>query len=216
MVEPTPGLIGGPMFTPVFRIMTAAVVMGIALYPAAASAGMLRPAALAYSSSNAPAGGDPDTTVTFTVTVGALTMSAPTALALTTGTGAPGTPISGVSGDVTVTDDRALLAASWTVTASESDWLLVGGGDTAAETIPATTATYDPGSFTTTGTINVASASTADPPVPIALNNGGTPVVDGTAGVGDNSATWDPTIAVAIPPSAVGGDYSGTLTQSVS
>ena len=37
----------------------------------------------------------------------------------------------------------------------------------------------------------------------------------GTLGSGDNSATWDPAISVAVPATAVGGGYSGTLTQSV-
>ena len=43
----------------------------------------------------------------------------------------------------------------------------------------------------------------------------GNTVVAGTAGVGDNGATWDPTISVAVPAGAVAGDYVGTLTQSV-
>jgi hypothetical protein len=209
MVESTPGSIGGPMFTSAFRILTAAAVTGIALAPGAASAAALRPAALTYFSSSTPAGGDPDTTVTFAVTTGALTMTAPTSANL--GAGAPGTTISGLLGSITVTDDRALLTAAWTVAASETDWLLVGGGNTSAETIPAADATYDPGDITTTGTITAAAASTP----PIALANGATPVVAGTAGVGDNTATWNPTIAVAVPAGAVGGDYSGTLTQSV-
>ena len=205
---------GGPMFTSVFRILTATVVTGIALSPVAASAAVARPAALAVS--NTPSGGDPDTTVTFTVTVGGLSMTAPGTASLTTGpgapaiTGAPGTTISGPVGPVTVTDDRALLAASWTVTASVTAWTT--GTATPAETIPATDTTYDPGAFATTGTITVAPAS--DPP--IALSSEATPVVDGTAGVGNNTATWNPTLAVAIPASAVGGLYTGILTQSVS
>ena len=36
----------------------------------------------------------------------------------------------------------------------------------------------------------------------------------GTAGVGDNTATWDPAISVAVPAAAVDGVYTGTLTQS--
>jgi hypothetical protein len=197
------------MFTSVFRILTATIVTGIALSPVAASAAVLRPAALADSSSSTPSAGDPATTVTFTVTVGQLSMTAPTSANLTIGTGAPGTTISGPLGAITVTDDRAALAPDWTVVAAESDWTT--GGGTLAETIPATDATYDPGAFTTTGTITVAAASHP----PITLANAAIPVVDGTAGVGDNSATWDPTIAVAIPASAVGGNYTGTLTQSV-
>jgi hypothetical protein len=192
------------MFTSVFRILTATVVTGIALSPVAASAAVLRPAAFADPSPSA------NTTVTFTVTVGLLSITAPTSANLTTGSGAPGTTISGPVGPVTVTDDRALLAASWTVTAAETDWTT--GTATSAETIPATDATYAPGAFTTTGTITVAPASAP----PIALENAAIPVVDGTAGVGDNTATWNPTIAVAIPAFAVGGAYTGVLTQSVS
>ena len=200
------------MFTSVFRILTASVVAGIALSPGAASAAMLRPAALAYSSSSTPSGGDPDTTVTFTVTVGLLSMTAPASANLATGTGAPGTTISGALGNMVVTDDRALLTAAWTVDAAETDWALVGGGGTTAEIIPAGDATYNPGDITTTGVITAAAASTP----PIALANGAVPVVAGTAGIGNNTATWDPTVAVAIPAGQVGGDYTGTLTQSVS
>jgi hypothetical protein len=177
--------------------------LGVVLSPGAASAVPLRPAVLAYS--NSPGGGDPDTTVTFTVTSGALSMSAPVSASL--GTGAPGTTISGALGAVTVTDDRALLSASWTVTAASTDWTT--GGGTPAETIPATDAGYDPGSITTTGTITATGT-------PITLSNTAAPVVTGTDGVGDNTASWNPTISIAVPAAAVGGTYTGTLTQSVS
>ena len=56
---------------------------------------------------NAPGPGDPNTTVTFAVTSGALSMTAPATANL--GSGAPGTTISGELGAVTVTDDRAAL-----------------------------------------------------------------------------------------------------------
>jgi len=197
------------MFTSVFRILTAAVVMGIALAPGAASAAMLRPAAPTYFLSNTPAGGDPDTTVTFTVTTGALSMTAPGSANLASA--APGGTASGLLGAVTVTDDRALLTAAWTVTAAATNWTRVGGTGGPQEIVPASGATYDPGDITTVGTITVA----ADTTPPIALSNAAVAVVDGTAGVGDNSATWNPTIAVAIPADTVGGDYTGTLTQSV-
>lgn len=51
---------------------------------------------------------------------------------------------------------------------------------------------------------------------PITLSGTATPVVTGTAGVGDNTATWNPAVSVAVPASALGGVYTGTLTQSVS
>jgi hypothetical protein len=36
-----------------------------------------------------------------------------------------------------------------------------------------------------------------------------------TLGVGDNSATWNPTLIVSVPASAVAGVYTGTVTHSV-
>ncbi len=50
---------------------------------------------------------------------------------------------------------------------------------------------------------------------PVTLSHTATPVVTGSAGVGDNTATWNPTVAVSVPTGAVGGNYTGTLTQSV-
>ncbi|MEV6008663.1 hypothetical protein AB0M29_17830 [Streptomyces sp. NPDC051976] len=148
----------------------------------------------------AVAADDPSTTVTYTVTSGALTLSAPVSVAL--GSGAPGTTISGALGPVTVTDNRALASASWTVTAAETDFT------SGPSTIPATDAGYDPGSITTTGTITATGT-------PVTLTNSAQTVVTGSSGVGDNTATWNPTVSVAVPASAVSGNYTGTLTQSV-
>jgi hypothetical protein len=197
------------MFTSAFRILAAASVMGIALYPGAASAGMLQPTALAYSSSNAPSATDPstDTTVTFTVTIGSLLITAPATVNL--GPGLPGGVINGSLGDVVVTDNRANLASAWVAQASSTNWLLVGGGGTLPETIVAGDVTYDPGAVTTTGDI------TANP-TPITLSTTAKTVVSGTAGVGNNTATWDPALQVSVPAAAVGGGYSGTITDSVS
>jgi hypothetical protein len=129
----------------------------------------------------AQAGSDPDTTVTFAVTSGALTMTAPSAANL--GSGAPGSTISGALGSVSVSDNRALLSASWTVTASASNFTT--GTGTPAETIPAGDVSYAPG-------------------------------VTGSSGSGDNSASWDPTISVAVPVAAVNGTYTGVISHSVS
>jgi hypothetical protein len=118
------------------------------------------------------------------------------------GSGAPGTTISAPIGACTITDARALASASWTVTAAQTDFA------NGANTIPATVATYSPGTVTTTGTITVTPSS-------ITLSNSAQTVLTGSAGVGDNTASWDPTIAVNVPASAVGGTYTGTLTQSV-
>jgi hypothetical protein len=187
----------------IFCVLSAAAVMGAALTSTAASAEV-----------DAPPTSSASTIVTFTVSGGALMITAPATAYL--GSGAPGTTISGTLAgasdppvDTEVTDDRALLVASWTVSVSETDFTT--GGATPAETIPATDATYTAGAFTTTGTITVV----ATPPT-LPLSNTSTPDILGTLGVGDNTATWNPTIAVAVPADAVGGLYTGTLTQSVS
>jgi hypothetical protein len=185
-------------------ILAAAAVAGFGPAPAVASAATTGQPALAYSST-IPGGGDPDTTVTFSVTSAALTTTAPTSVNL--GSGAPGTTISGALGAVTVTDDRALLSAAWTVDASATNWTT--GAGTPAETIPATDVGYNPGTITTTGTIT-------DTGTPITLSGTPAPVVTATAGIGDDTSSWDPTLSVAVPASAVGGAYTGTLTQSVS
>jgi hypothetical protein len=186
-------------------VISAAMATGAAfLSPVTASAagpatGTLRSSAVAQPP-------DPDTTVTLTVTTGALSMTAPSSADL--GSGAPGTTIGPTAlGSVTVTDNRALSSASWSATASSTAF--TGSGTAAGDTIPASAATYNPGSPTTTGTITV---------TPHTVTLSGTPqaVVDGTAGHGNNSAAWNPTIAVAVPASAVGGPFSATLSQSVS
>ncbi|MFI8458531.1 hypothetical protein [Kitasatospora sp. NPDC085464] len=148
----------------------------------------------------ATADSDPSTTVTFTVTSGALTLSVPAGASL--GSGAPGTTISAPIGPCTVTDDRALLSASWTVTAAETDFA------NGSSTIPAADATYTVGTVTTTGTITAT-------PTNVTLSNSAQTVLTGSAGVGDNTASWNPTVAVNVPAGAVGGTYTGTLTQSV-
>jgi hypothetical protein len=184
----------------IFCVLSVAAIMGAVLTSTAASA-----AVTANARASSPAPGDPSTTVTFTVTVGALTMTAPTTTDL--GAGAPASTISGPLGTTTVTDDRALLTAAWSATASSTSFTT--GGGTPAETIPASVASYAPGTLTTTGTITPTGTT-------ISLSGAAVPVVTGTAGVGDNTASWDPTLSIAVPPAAVGGVYTGTLTQSVS
>ncbi|MGW5127444.1 hypothetical protein ACWEQ7_26065 [Streptomyces sp. NPDC004069] len=148
----------------------------------------------------AVAADDPSTTVTFAVTSGALTLSVPASADL--GSGAPGTEISAAIGPVTVSDNRALASASWVVTATETDFT------SGTSTIPATSAAYAAGTVTTTGVITI---TTTD----VTLSNSEQTVVTGTEGVGDNTATWNPTVTVNVPPGAISGVYTGTLTQSV-
>jgi hypothetical protein len=193
------------MVSPALSILAAAAVTGIALSPAAATAATPNPGALAISTTNAPDATTGNTTTTFTVASGVLGMTAPATADL--GSGGVNSTISGTLGTVTVTDLRATVATTWAATASSTNWTT--GADTLAETIPATDVGYDPGSITTTGTITATGAA-------ITLSGAAQPVVAGTAGVADNTAAWDPTLAVVVPATAVGGLYTATLTQSVS
>ena len=52
-------------------------------------------------------------------------------------------------------------------------------------------------------------------PTSVTLANSAQTVVTGTDGVGDNTATWDPTVAVTVPATAAAGTYTGTLTHSI-
>ncbi|HXS66514.1 MAG TPA: hypothetical protein VN767_26970 [Streptosporangiaceae bacterium] len=185
---------------------TSATVAGLMLAPTAAFAASHSSMASHHApAGNAQEGFDPDTTVTFAVTSGELTMTAPVAADL--GSGAPGTDISGALGAVSVQDNRALLTASWVVSASSTNYTT--GTATPNETIPATDIDYAPGTITKSGTITVTGTG-------ITMSNSPQTVVTGSSGVGDNSASWDPTITVHVPAAAVFGTYTGTIAHSVS
>jgi hypothetical protein len=146
------------------------------------------------------------TTTTFTVTGGALSISAPTSANL--GSVATGTlSISKELGHVTVTDERGALDALWTATVASSDFTT--GTKTAAETVPAANVLYTPGLPTAqspaTG-VFVPSVGALGLPLP---------VYTGVA-LGNNSVTWNPTVRITLPPQAVAGTYTGTITHSVS
>lgn len=179
--------------------ISSAAIIAIGLTPTAGWAATTSPAA------SGPSAGDPSTTVTFAITTGALSLTAPASVDL--GSGAPGDTISGDLGLVTVTDNRALLTAAWTATAASTNFTT--GGGTTNETIPATDVTYDPGTVDHVGTITTTGTL-------ITMSNSAQTVVTGTAGVGNNTASWTPLISVAVPSAAVGGAYTGTITQSVS
>jgi hypothetical protein len=152
-----------------------------------------------------------NTTTTFNVTAGGLTIVAPAATLL--GSAAPTATVSAQLGLVTVTDARAALAPTWTATVSSTAFTT--GAGTSAETIPTSDATYWSGPTTaTTGT-----GMTFVPGQPLAANavglDTGPTTMSLTAGVGNNSATWNPTISITPAANAVTGLYSGTVTHSV-
>ena len=112
-----------------------------------------------------------------------------------------------------MTDDRAQLAPTWTATVISSDF--DNTSTTSAAAIPATDVSYWSGTASATigtGTFAPGQATAGDA-VPIDTTQTAFSL---TAGVGDNSATWDPTlIRGRCPGRPCAGTYSGTITHSV-
>ena len=140
------------------------------------------------------------TTATMEVTAGALSITAPAAIALSKV--APGATSTGALTGVQVSDLTA-DAIGWTSSVNMTAFTSA----TTKTSIPAAGITYTPTTATTTGTVAVAAAAAA----------AGTGAVQtATAVTGNNTATWGATIAVAVPSDALAAtDYTATLTQSV-
>jgi hypothetical protein len=146
------------------------------------------------------------TTTTFSLTSGALSVTAPTSADLGTADLA-NSSLAGSLGTVSVDDQRGESLASWTVAVS-ADAFTTGAG-TASETVPATALAYDPG--VVSGSLTTLPVGTAVSDLSMAKT-----VVTLTDGVGSNTASWAPTVTVTIPDGIVAGSYSGTITHSIS
>lgn len=149
--------------------------------------------------------------VASSLTGGSLSISAPASAVLPPGTAAAGT-LESQLGEVTVTDARGAVGASWTATVAATSFTT--GGGSAAETIGRERISYWSGAAT-----DVDGVGTFAPGQPLAAN-AQTLNVSRTAfrlvsSTGDTSATWNPTIIVSIPSSAIAGTYQGTITHSV-
>lgn len=145
------------------------------------------------------------TPVSFTLTAGALSISAPTG-SVSLGSqvvSASASSISGPLGVVTVTDDRG-GATTWVASVIVTAFTPTTGP--AVTAIPASEVTYVP------GTVTQAGVTTAQPSE--ASLAGVVPVVNGTS-TGLSTASWNPTISVALPANAAPGVYSATITHSV-
>jgi hypothetical protein len=168
-------------------------------------------AAAAAATAIVPAGpalaaGTGSTTTTFTISTGTLSISVPATANM--GTVASGsTHVSSLLGDVQVTDLRAALSGSWITTVSSTDF--VTGTGTGPETVPNSDVTYDPGDV-----VGSSGTGTFTPGTPGTLAAPRT-AFSATSEVGDTVVTWDPQITIQIPPGAVNGTYTGTITHSV-
>ncbi|GAA3428114.1 hypothetical protein GCM10018953_52970 [Streptosporangium nondiastaticum] len=172
-------------------------------------------AALPATAGTCPASTTCSTTVTFTVTApDGLTISVPGGPPVNIGSGAPGGQISGPLGSITVSDQRATLAATWTASVVAATGGFTTGGGTAAETIPNTAVLYWSGTASGTtgsgtfvpGQTNAAAAQSLDV---------SRTAFSKTTGSGSNSATWNPNIVINVPAGAVAGVYTGTVNHSV-
>jgi hypothetical protein len=115
------------------------------------------------------------------------------------------TAVSGQLGQVQVTDARDAPAGSgWTATAISTAFT-----QTAGPSIGAASVGYTAGTISTVGTATY----TANDPANL---TGVSAVVTATAITGDNTATWNPTIHVAVGANMAAGVYRGTITHSVS
>jgi hypothetical protein len=148
---------------------------------------------------SAMAAGSGDTTATFTLAGGSLDVTPAGGAALTDG--APGAAsVSGSLGPVAVSDTRG-STAGWIVSAASTTFV-DGAGSVS------TGVSYNSGTATsTTGTVTAGSEGATS----ITLV---APVATGEAS-GSNTASYAPTLTVALPASALAGDYQGTVTTSI-
>lgn len=172
----------------------------------------LTAAAAAVVAMAAPAAAAPtgDTIVTFTVATADLNITVPASVNL--GSVFSGGVLTGELGIVTVTDSRAALNATWTVTVSASSFTT--GTGTPEETIPPALVEYWSGGATnTTGTgVFVPGQPTQTDAISLSVPR---TAFSKTSGSGNNTASWAPDIRIAVPDTAVGGTYTGVITHSV-
>jgi hypothetical protein len=146
------------------------------------------------------------TTASVTVTGGTLTISAPPdagSLGSIANSVSGGT-ISGTLGEVQVNDARSAAAGSGWVASVISTAFTPSSGPT----IAASFVGYTAGTITKVGTATY----TANDPANL---TGVSAAVTATGITGDNSATWTPTINVAVPGGTIATTYNATITHSV-
>jgi hypothetical protein len=146
------------------------------------------------------------TTASVTVTGGTLTISAPVAAGSlgSIANSVGGGTISGSLGQVQVNDARSAAAGSGWVASVISTAFTPAAGPT----IAASFVSYTAGTITKVGTATY----TANNPGNL---TGVSAAVTATGITGDNSATWTPTINVAVPGGTVATTYSAIITHSV-
>jgi hypothetical protein len=153
-----------------------------------------------------------DTTTTFTLTAGVLAITVPASKAL--GSYATGTAntTAALLGTVSVADGRGALLGTWTTSVSSTDFTT--GAATANETIAKANADYWSGAALSTSGVGTFTPGQLTSGNKVTLASSRNAFVT-TVIVGNNTASWNPTVSVNIPAAAVVGDYTGTITHSV-
>lgn len=143
---------------------------------------------------------------TITIVGGSLSITVPTGsvdLGSRTNTVSGGV-ISGPLGQVQVSDARSAAAGSgWVASVISSAFTPAAGPAIAASAV-----SYTAGVIAKVGTATY----TANDPGDL---TGVSPAVTATGITGDNSATWNPVISIAVPGGMAAGVYSATITHSV-
>lgn len=154
------------------------------------------------------------TSVTFTLTGGSLSVAQPSSTATLTGgalSGLLGTALTGSLGSTTVTDARGGVTG-WTSTIAQSTAFTDG-----TTTIPVgNTKAWVASAIVPSGVAVVTSGTYVSEATGLVLSGTAQSFVTATAVVGNNSASFNPSIAVTIPSDATAGTYTGAITQTVS
>jgi hypothetical protein len=149
-----------------------------------------------------------ETTATLEVTAGSLTISVPSTTANlgTRANSVGGGDISGTLGVVQVRDARSAAAgAGWVASVISTTFV-----PTAGTAIAASAVTYVAGTITKVGTATYVGRAAG-----AASIEGASVAVTATGITGDNSASWNPAITVAVPGGADVSVYTATITHSV-
>jgi len=151
------------------------------------------------------------TTTTFTLTGGALSITAPSTTVNLASVSVSASAITAQLGTITVHDGRGLLNGSWTSTVSSSRFTTEG--QTSTETINATSVAYWSGAPIATSGVGTLQGGELTPGAAVVIDAAQTAFTGGSL-IGNNSASWNPTL-ITIPAAEVVGTYTGTVTHTV-
>jgi hypothetical protein len=152
------------------------------------------------------------TTTTFTLTGGAMSITVPGTTVNLGSVSVAASSLTSLLGTVSVNDNRGLLSGGWTSSVTSSHFTT--GAGTAAETIIASNVSYWSGAATATSGLGSLLGSQLTSVLAVVVNAAQTAFTGGSL-LGNNSASWNPTLIVTIPAAAVVGTYTGTVTHTV-